>query len=87
MWANEADRQAALDALMQDAHAASSLHSMEAKLRTIGRAFLSWGLDTFPPTLLKIRALGATLKRGGTAPRPPTSGSTRAKHSDEATLG
>ena len=64
VWANEADRQAALDMLMQDAHAPSSLHSMEAKLRTIGCALLSWGLAPFPPTLQTIRALGATLKRG-----------------------
>ena len=60
-----ADRQAALDTLLQDTHAPSSLHAMEAKLRTIGRALLSWGLAPFPPTLETIHALGATLKRGG----------------------
>lgn len=87
VWTSEADRQAALDTLLQDTHAPSSLHSMEAKLRTIGRALLSWRLAPFPPTLQTIHALGATLKRGGTVRRPPTSGCTRAKRNAAATPG
>ena len=38
---------------------------MEAKLRTIRRALAGWGLEPFPPSMWTLRALGATLKRGG----------------------
>ena len=62
---NDAERQAALDALDRDAHAPSTLHAMEAKLRTIGRALATWGLLPLPPSIFTIRALAASLKRGG----------------------
>ena len=38
---------------------------MHAKLRTVRRALSGWGLQPYPPTLMTIRALAATLKRGG----------------------
>ena len=47
-WRNEADRQAALEALERDAHAASTREAMHAKLRTVGRALAGWGLPMFP---------------------------------------
>ena len=65
LWANDDDRWLALEALERDAHAASTRESMEAKLRTIHRALVGWGLVPFPPSLWTVRALGATLKRGG----------------------
>ena len=50
-WADEADRRAALAELDHDAHAPSTLHAMEAKLRTIGRALAAWGLAPCLPRL------------------------------------
>ena len=65
MWRNDDDRWLAMEALERDALAASTRESMEAKLRTIRRALAGWGLEPFPPTMWSLRALGATLKRGG----------------------
>ena len=65
LWADDDDRWLALEALERDAHAASTRESMEAKLRTIHRALVGWGLVPFPPSMWTVRALGATLKRGG----------------------
>ena len=64
-WHNDDDRWLVLEALERDAHAASTRESMEAKLRTVHRALAGWGLVPFPPSLWTVRALGATLKRGG----------------------
>ena len=64
-WRNEADRQTALGDLERDAHAASTLDAMHAKLRTVARALAGWGLTPFPPSQSSVRALAATLKRGG----------------------
>ena len=47
-WRGEADRSAALDALAQDASAASTREAMQAKLLTVRRALAGWGLDPIP---------------------------------------
>ena len=65
LWRNDDDRWLALEALERDALAASTREAMEAKLRTIRRALAGWGLEPFPPSMWTLRALGATLKRGG----------------------
>ena len=64
-WADPDDQLAALEALERDYYAASTFESVKAKLRTISRALAGWSLLPFPPTLDTIRALAATLKRGG----------------------
>ena len=65
LWRNNDDRWLALEALERDALAASTREAMEAKLRTIRRALAGWGLEPLPPSMWTVRALGATLKRGG----------------------
>ena len=55
----------ALELLERDSLAASSRGALEAKLRTLHRALVPWGITPFPPTRAVLRALGATLKRGG----------------------
>ena len=64
-WTGEEDQALALEEFYRDVLAASTQEALAAKLRTIHRALAGWGLVPFPPTLLTIRALGATLKRGG----------------------
>ena len=73
-WQSRIDQDEALEALERDALAASTRESMQAKFRTVGRALAGWGISSFPPSLSSVRALGATLKRGGIAQQPATSG-------------
>ena len=65
VWQGRDDQDAALEALERDALAASTRESVHAKLRTVGRALAGWGISPFPPSLSSLRALHATLKRGG----------------------
>ena len=64
-WLDEEDRFRAMEAFERDVLATSTREALEAKMRTIHRALAGWGLTPFPPSLFTIRALGATLKRGG----------------------
>ena len=59
------DRDAALEELERDFHAASSRKAVDMKMKTIKAALSKWGMDLFPPSAAKIRALAAALKRGG----------------------
>ena len=59
------ERDAAVADLERDFHAASSRKATEMKLRTIKTAISKWGLALYPPTAASIKALAATLKRGG----------------------
>ena len=54
-----------MEAFERDAWATSTREAAQAKLRTIHRALEPWGLTPFPPSLYTLRALGASLKRGG----------------------
>ena len=65
VWLCPDDRLDALEALERDSWATSTREAAQAKLRTVHRALEPWGLLPFPPTLRTLRALGATLKRGG----------------------
>ena len=64
-WSGPDDQLAALETLERDYYAASTVSAVKAKLRTISRALAGWSLQPFPPSLDTIRALAATLKRGG----------------------
>ena len=63
--ATVAERAEALKELESEVHAASSKKAIEAKLKTIKAALAKWCLPLFPPTASSVRALGATLKKGG----------------------
>ena len=63
-WAGDEDRLQALAELELDYHAASTRGSNESRLRHLHRALDGWGLEPFPPSLQKVRAYAATLKRG-----------------------
>ena len=54
-----------MEELTLDYHAPSHRKAVEMKMRTIKAAMDKWGLQLFPPTHLSIKALGATLKKGG----------------------
>ena len=87
IWLSDEDRFQALEEFHRDVLAASTLESVAAKLRTVHRALAGWGLMPFPPTLMVIRALGATLKRGGTGRHHPTCTSSRQRGNAEDTNG
>ena len=59
------DRELALDDLVRDVHAPSQRKVVEMKMRTITTAVGKWGVPLFPPSAVAIKALAATLKRGG----------------------
>ena len=59
------ERAEALKELDAETLAASSRRSMEIKLRTIRAALGKWNLEMLPPSASSLRALGATLKKGG----------------------
>ena len=70
-WKSAADRDLALQEFRRDIWAASTTEVNDMKMRTVYRAFHRWGIPPFPPTLDKVYALGASLKRG--AYRTPAS--------------
>ena len=63
--ATVAEREGAMKALEDDVHAASSRKAVDMKMRTISAALARWAIPLYPPTILSIKALGATLKKGG----------------------
>ena len=63
-WIDDDDRSRALAELDRDACAASSHAPYASRIRTLHRALDAWHLEPFPPTLRKVRAFAATLKRG-----------------------
>ena len=50
---------------LDDVHAPSHKHVVEAKLKTIQRALALWKSSAFPPDREKAQALGVVLKAGG----------------------
>ena len=59
-----ADRAAAWKDFEENTYAASSRAPLRAKLRSIEAALAAWGADPLPPTAVKIRMLGASLRYG-----------------------
>ena len=64
VWASEGAKRQALEEYHADVLAATTSESHAAKLRTVYRAFARWGCTPFPPSLDKVHALGASLKKG-----------------------
>ena len=60
-----AEQGRAAEELEADMLAPSTRASTAAKLKTVTKALRAWGMPVFPPTSDSLRALGATLKRGG----------------------
>ena len=54
-----------MDELQDGVLAGTTVLSTASRVRTIERALHAWGLDPHPPTMDSLRALGASLKRGG----------------------
>ena len=63
-WTDENDMARALAELDKDAYAASTHGPNASRIRTLFKALGAWGLTPFPPSLAKVRAYAATLKRG-----------------------
>ena len=59
------ERELAIEELERDYHAPSSRKAVEMKLRTVRAAITKWNLALYPPSVASIKALAATLKRGG----------------------
>ena len=87
LWLSPDERLEALEIFERDALATTTREAVAAKLRTTHRALLPWGLRPFPPSLFALRALGATLKRGGTGQRLHTSTFIKSNRSDWVTHG
>ena len=67
---SQPDKEAAVRDLEADVLSASTSRSHQARLRTIDRIMVLWGLKAWPPTLVTWKALASTLKLAGYASAP-----------------
>ena len=60
-----AEREEALRTLETEVYAESSRKTLDMKMRTVRSALSKWGVPLLPPSMAAIKALRATLKKGG----------------------